>query len=153
MNERFSFNDVLDLDAKECDRHLLKGDLVKIEFFLIYQPMIMLLLVFYGRPLFFRIRSVAVTILIIWLLNRYYTDRQLENPPDVFTVYLIVWQFVQLICHWESHELWWPALILQHASLCLFLAFTAFIQYDLMFRHLPIQYHFTFLWVQSLKDM
>jgi hypothetical protein len=131
----------------------LKEDQVIRDFSFIYLPVIALLLLVYGPQAFFRIRPVVATIAVVWLLNRYYTDHQLENPLDLFTIYLLVWQFVQLICHWESHELWWPALILQQASLCLFLAFTAFIQYDLMFRHLPIQYHFTFLWFQSLKDM
>jgi hypothetical protein len=121
--------------------------------FFIYLPMIFLLMLFYGLPLFCRMRSVVGTIVVVWLANRYYTDHQLENPLDLFTICLLVWQFVQLICHWESHELWWPALILQQASFCLFLAFIAFVPYDIFYRHLPIQIHFTLLWFHSIVDM
>ena len=44
--------------------------------------------------------------MVVRLLNRYSTDHQLKNLLDLVAVYLLVWQFVQLICHWASHELW-----------------------------------------------
>jgi hypothetical protein len=66
--------------------------------FVILMPLAMLLLLRYGRQGLFRIRSMAITILVVWLANRYYSDARLQYPLDVFTVYLIVWQFVQLIC-------------------------------------------------------
>jgi hypothetical protein len=117
--------------------------------FKIFVLIMALLVLFYGLQVCIRIRSVAVTIVVVWLLNRYYTD----HPLDAFTVYFIVWQFVQMICHWQSHELWWPALILQQASLCLFTAFIALIPYDILFRHYPSQFYFTVLWIRSLIDM
>ena len=142
-------NDVLNLDVKECGHILLKEDQGKMDTFLMYQPVIYLLLLFYGSQGFIRIRSIAFTIVVVWLFNRYFTDHQL----DLFTVYLLVWQFVQVICRWESHDLCWPALILQQASLCLFIAFITFIMFDVLFHHLPIQFHFTFLWFRALLDM
>jgi hypothetical protein len=153
MKEKISLNDVVDLDVKECGHIHLKGDKVKMVTFIIYMPMVFLLLLFYGLQVFSRIRSVAFTIVVVSLLNRYFTDHQLENPLDLFTVYLLVWQFVQVICRWESHDLWWPVLILQQASLSLFIAFIAFIMYDVLFRHLPIQFHFTVLWFRAIIDM
>ena len=153
MKEETSSNDVFHLDEKECRTIILIEDQVKGMVFKISVVIIALLVSFYGLQVFIRIRSVAVTIVVVWLSNRYYTDRPLENPLDVFTVYFIVWQFVQLICHWQSHELWWPALILQQASLCLFTAFTALIPYEIIVRPLPSQFYFTVLWIRSLIDM
>ena len=115
--------------------------------------MIFLLLLFYGSQGFSRIRSVVFTIVVVSLFNRYFTDHQMENPLDLFTVYLLVWQFVQVICRWESHDLCWPALILQQASLCLFIAFITFIMFDVLFHHLPIPFHFSVLWFRALLDM
>ena len=153
MKQKIFPNDVLDLDVKKCIHITLRQDRVRTNLFVTVMTTFVVLLLFYGRPLLFRIRSVAITILVIWLVNRYYTAVPLQNPLDLFTVSLMVWQFVQLICHWQSHELWWPALVLQQASVCLLTAFTAFIQYDILYRHLPSQIHFIFLWCRSINDM
>jgi hypothetical protein len=153
MKQKIFPNDVLDLDVEKCALITLQQDRFMRHLFNAVVATLIVLLLFYGRPVFFRIRSVAITILVVWLVNRYYTAVPLQNPLDLFTVHLMAWQFFQLICHWESHELWWPALVLQQASVCLFTALVAFIQYDIVYRHLPSQFHFIFLWCRSINDM
>ena len=153
MKEDTSSNDDFNLDEKECNTIILKEDLVKRMCLVVSMLIFVLLVLFHGLQVFIRIRSVAVMIFVVWLLNRFYTDQQWDSSLDLFTVYFIVWQFVQLICHWQSHELWWPALILQQASLCLFTAFTALVPYEIIVRHLPSQFYFTVLWIRSLIDM
>ena len=153
QEEPSSINNVLDLDVKKSSQILLREDREERKFLFTCVSVITFLLLLCGRQVFFHARSMVATIVVGWLVNRYYTATDTQAPLDLFTIYLLVWQFVQLICHWESHELWWPALILKQASFCLFAAFIAFIQYDILFRHLPSEFHFAALCFYSLFDM
>jgi hypothetical protein len=93
------------------------------------------------------------TPLIVWLLARYCEDKDLCYQVDVFTVYLLVWQFIYLMCKWEEHDFSYPFLILQQGSLRVSASFLAFFYYDFMFRYLTIQFNFALLWLWSLYDV
>jgi hypothetical protein len=90
MKKEISSNNLFDLDVAKCGYILLKEEQLKRTFFYIYVLTSSFFRLCFGRQIFLRIRSVVVTIAVVWLLNRYYTDHQLEYPVDLFTVYLLV---------------------------------------------------------------
>jgi len=107
----------------------------------------------YGKHVFNYIRMIISTILIPWLLARYCDNQNCWYQLDILTVYLIVWQFMYLMCKWEFVELSWPLLLLQQTSCCVSTSVTAFFYYDIVFHDLPFRFFIGFLWLFSLYDM
>jgi hypothetical protein len=114
---------------------------------------IMALILLYGVRLLNRVRPIIQTTLIVWLLARYCEGKDLYYSVDVFTIYLLVWQCVYVMCKWEDNELSFPFLILQQGSLCISAAVMTFLFYDFQYRFFPIQFNFALLWLWALYDV
>ena len=106
----------------------------------------------YGSKVIFRILLGLFVISNVWLLARWCSSFDLWYPVDIFTVYLLVWQFTYLIFQWCSHQLSWSCLIFYQASICLFTAVAAFILYDLFLRYFPAV-HICLIWYACLGDV
>lgn len=91
-------------------------------------------------------------ILNVWLLARWCDDFHLNYSIDIFTIYLLMWQFTYLICQWSFHQLPWPNLIFYQLSICILSSIQVFIFYDLLSRYLPF-IHILFFWICSVIDM
>jgi len=132
---------------------LVGPDIEKLNLLLIISCFFAVLLLCYDLQLFDRMKPMILTILVGWLITRYYDSQNIYYNIDMLTVYFIVWQFIYLMCKWEDLELKWPFLILQQASCCISISITTFLWHEIIFRYLPFQFKIIFLWLYSLYDM
>ena len=106
----------------------------------------------YDYKIVFRLLLGLFVISNVWLLARSCSSFDLWYPVDIFTVYLLVWQFSYLIFQWCSHQLSWFHLIFYQASVCIYTAVMAFICYDLFLRYFPSAY-IGLIWYACLDDV
>lgn len=106
----------------------------------------------YNYKIVFRLLLGLFVISNVWLLARWCSSFDFWYPVDIFTVYLLVWQFSYLLFQWCSHQLSWAYFILYQASICIITAVTAFILYDLFLRYLPAV-HICIIWYACLDDV
>jgi len=128
-------------------------DLAKIQLMIIIIYLFLVLALCYGLQLFDRLKPIILTILVGWLITRYFDNKNIYYKMDVLTVDFIVWQFIYLMCKWEDLELKWPLLILQQASCCISSSIMAFLVHDIMSVYFPFQLKIIWLWLYSLYDM
>jgi hypothetical protein len=112
----------------------------------------MALIWYYGSKIIPRLLLGILVIFNVWLLARWCNSFHFRYSADIFTVYLLVWQFIYLIFQWCFHKLSWPCLILYQASICILTAIEAFMFYDLFFRYFP-SIHLVLAWFASFDDM
>jgi hypothetical protein len=149
----FSNNIIISIGFELCSYLLVGPDIEKLTLLLIISCFFAVLLLCYDLQLFDRMKSMILTILVGWLITRYYDSQNIYYNRDMLTVYFIVWQFIYLMCKWEDLELEWPFLILQQASCCISISITTFLWHEIIFRYLPFQFKIIFLWLYSLYDM
>ncbi len=106
----------------------------------------------YGLKMLHRLLLGILTILNVWLLARWCDGFDIPYSVDIFTVYLVVWQFSYLISEWCFHQLSWPRLIFYQSSICILSSIQAFIFYDLFFRYFP-SINLIMFWICSIDDM
>ena len=99
------------------------------------------------------IKFIIITILIGWLIGRYYNNQDPYYSIDILTVHLILWQFIYPMYKWVNYELEWPIFFLQQISCCIYYCFRAYIFHELVFRYFPFKYKMIFLWGLSVYDM
>jgi hypothetical protein len=136
-----------------CQRLLINIQDKKIQLCAIVSILFLIIFLFYGMKVLNRIRSIILTILIVWLLARWCEDKSLWYKIDSLTIYFVTWQCVYLTCKWEDHDLLSPFLFLQQGSLCVSISLESFLFYDIIFRYIPIQLNIAFFWLWSLYDM
>ncbi len=97
-------------------------------------------------------KLVLITMTSVWFLTCLCNGLNLWYQMDVFTLYLIMWQFTYLLRKWWLHELPWVSLSLHQGSLCLSMAFLAYSAYNVALRYFPVYFQFAFLWFVAVED-
>jgi hypothetical protein len=128
-------------------------DLEKVPLFMIIIFLPHVLLLYYGDQAYRRMKPIVLTILIVWLVNRYFDDNNACCQIDVLTVHLIVWQIIYVMCEWGDFRLEYPFFFLNQASSCILICIAAFLWNDIMFRYLPFQLKMIYFWLHSFADM
>ncbi len=136
-----------------CRRLFIDVEDKKVQLFAIATILFLIVFLYYGIKVLNRIRSIILTILIVWLLARWCEEKILWYKIDCLTVYVVTWQCVYLICKWEDHGLLSPFLFLQQGSLCVSISLTSFLFYDIIVRYIPIYLNIACFWLWSLYDM
>ncbi len=111
------------------------------------------LLLCFGVQMFVRLKPIILTILVSWLITRYFDNKNIYNKMDVLSIYFIVWQFIYPLSQWEDLELKCPLLIIQQATCCASPSIMAFLFHDIAFVYFPFQFKIIWLWLYSLYDM
>jgi len=88
-----------------------------------------------------------------WLVARYCDTIDMGYEVDIFTVYFFVWQFIYLIYKWLYQDLPMLSFSLHQKATCLYMALTAFMEYDVLFRLLPTYMFFAVVWLWSAIDV
>jgi hypothetical protein len=136
-----------------CDSLLIGADLTKVRLLLIIIYLFLALRLCFGVQLFDRLKPIILTILVSWLITRYFDNKNIYYKMEVLSIYFIVWQFIYLLSKWEDLELKCPLLIIQQASCCASSSIMAFLFHDIMFVYFPFQFKIIYLWLYSLYDM
>ena len=149
----FFNNIIIHIGLGLCSYLLLGSDLERYQLMEIIIFLFVVLVLCYGVQLFGRIKPMVLTILVVWLIMRYFDNHNIYYKMDMLTLYFIVWQFIYLMCKWEVLELKWPSLILQQGSCCISTSIVAFLFNDMIFVYFPFQIKIGFLWFFTLCDV
>jgi hypothetical protein len=107
----------------------------------------------FGTQMFGRIKPIALTTIVSWLITRYFDNKYIYYKMDMLSIHLIVWQFSYLLSKWEDLKLKCPLCIIQQASCCISRSILAFLFHDIVFVYFPFQFKIIYLWLFSLYDM
>jgi hypothetical protein len=79
-------------------------DTTKFDMFVTILGLLFIIFLSYGleRTL---ILPIILTPLTVWLLSCYYDGQNSRYTVDILTVYLLVWQFIYIMCAWRHCEL------------------------------------------------
>ncbi|CAF1280552.1 unnamed protein product [Rotaria sordida] len=136
-----------------CHSYITYEDSKNVVIMVIVLPSLTIMLLCSARQMQNVIIISSLMIMTSWLLARCCDTIYIWYEVDIFTVYLLVWQFVCLIHKWIHQDLPYLSFTLHQKACCLYMAFLAFIMHDVALKYLPTHINFALLWVMSIVDI
>ncbi len=149
----FLYNIIIYIGLGLCSYLLIGPSLAILELLSLILHLFVVLVLCFGVQLFGRVKPIILTILVSWLITRYFDNKNIYYKMDVLSIYFIVWQFIYLLSKWEDLELKCPLLIIQQASCCASSSIMAYLFHDIIFVYFPFEFKIIWLWLYSLYDM
>ncbi|CAF3580373.1 unnamed protein product [Rotaria sordida] len=97
------------------------------------------------------VRPLIATIIIGWLLARFFDAFYWRYQIDMLTIYFLIWQFMFVIVKWESEEVPIFSFGVHRVWLCMSVAFGAFITHNTVFRYVSPKIKLSCLHPQMLR--